>query len=52
MARLGLTNIVYLGEGRYEQDSSRLRQYLVPITADDCLALLKRPPLQTEESPP
>jgi hypothetical protein len=41
MARLGLTYTVYLGEGRYEQDSSRFRQYLVPITADDCLALLK-----------
>jgi hypothetical protein len=41
MARLGLTNTVYLGEGRYELDSSRFRQYLVPITADDCLALLK-----------
>jgi len=41
MARLGLTHTVYLGEGRYEQDSSRFRQYLVPITADDCLALLK-----------
>jgi hypothetical protein len=41
MARLGLVHTVYLGEGRYEQDSSRFRQYLVPITADDCLALLK-----------
>jgi hypothetical protein len=41
MARLGLSNTVYLGEGRYEQDSARFRQYLVPITADDCLALLK-----------
>jgi hypothetical protein len=41
MARLGLANTVYLGEGRYERDSSRFRQYLVPITADDCLALLK-----------
>lgn len=41
MARLGLTNTVYLGEGRYEQDSPRFRQYLVPITADYCLALLK-----------
>jgi hypothetical protein len=41
MARLGLVNTVYLGEGRYERDSSRLRQYLMPITADDCLALLK-----------
>ena len=41
MARLGLTNTVYLGEARYEQDSSRFRQYLVPISADECLALLK-----------
>jgi hypothetical protein len=41
MARLGLPNTVYLGEGRYERDSARVRQYLVPITADDCLALLK-----------
>ena len=40
MARLGLVNTVYLGDGRYERDSSRFRQYLVPITADDCLALL------------
>jgi hypothetical protein len=41
MARLGLKDTVYLGEGRYERDSSRVRQYLVPIAADDCLALLK-----------
>jgi hypothetical protein len=41
MARLGLPNTVYLGEGRYERDSARVRRYLVPITADDCLALLK-----------
>jgi len=41
MARLGLANTVYLGEGRYERDSSRFRQYLVPLSADDCLALLK-----------
>jgi hypothetical protein len=41
MARLGLSNTVYLGEGRFEQDSSRFRQYLVLITADNCLALLK-----------
>jgi hypothetical protein len=32
---------VYLGEGRYERDSSRFRQYLVPLSAEDCLALLK-----------
>jgi hypothetical protein len=41
MARLGLKNTVYLGAGRYEQDSMRFRQYLVPLGADDCLALLK-----------
>jgi hypothetical protein len=41
MARLGLTHTVYLGEGRYDRDSSRFRQYLVPLSADDCLALLK-----------
>ncbi len=41
MARLGLTPTVYLGEGRYERDSSRFRQYLVPLGADECLALLK-----------
>jgi hypothetical protein len=41
MARLGLKNTVYLGIGRYEQDSSRFRQYLVPLGADDCLSLLK-----------
>jgi hypothetical protein len=43
MARLGLKNMVYLGAGRYEQNSARFRfqQYLVPLGADDCLALLK-----------
>jgi hypothetical protein len=41
MARLGLKNTVYLGAGRYEQDSARFLQYLVPLGADDCLALLK-----------
>lgn len=41
MARLGLANTVYLGEGRYERDSSRFRQYVAPLSADDCLALLK-----------
>jgi hypothetical protein len=41
MARLGLPNTVYLGDGRYERDSARVRQYLVPITADECRALLK-----------
>jgi hypothetical protein len=41
MARLGLKDTVYLGAGRYEQDSACFRQYLVPLGADDCLALLK-----------
>jgi len=41
MARLGLANTVYLGDGRYETDSSRFRPYLVLISADECLALLK-----------
>lgn len=41
MARLGLANTVYLGQGRYERDSSRFRQFLVLLSADDCLALLK-----------
>jgi hypothetical protein len=41
MARLGLKDTVYLGAGRYEQDSLRFRQYLVLISADDCLALLR-----------
>jgi hypothetical protein len=40
MARLGLTNTVYLGEGAYE-DSARFRKYLVRISADECLAMLK-----------
>jgi hypothetical protein len=41
MARLGLAYTVYLGEGRYEKDSARVRQYLMIISADECLALLK-----------
>jgi hypothetical protein len=41
MARLGLVNTAYLGEGRYEKDSARFRQHLVPLGADDCLAMLK-----------
>ncbi|MCU0922620.1 MAG: hypothetical protein MUF16_20245 [Burkholderiaceae bacterium] len=41
MARLGLAHTVYLGDGLYERDSSRFRQNLVLISADDCLALLK-----------
>jgi hypothetical protein len=41
MARLGLKETVYLGAGRYERHSMRFRQYLVPLSADDCLALLK-----------
>lgn len=41
MASLGLVNTVYLGRGRYEEDSSRFRQYLVRISADECIELLK-----------
>ncbi len=41
MARLGLKDTVYLGDGTYEKDSALFRKYLVPITADECVALLK-----------
>jgi hypothetical protein len=41
MARFGMTNTVYLGDGTYEKDSSRFRQYLSLISADECLALMK-----------
>jgi hypothetical protein len=41
MARLGMSNTVYLGDGSYEKDSSRFRQYLWLISADECLALMK-----------
>ncbi len=40
MAHLGMTNTVYLGDGAYE-DSLRFRKYLVHISADECLAMLK-----------
>ncbi len=40
MARLGMTNTVYLGNGAYE-DSARFRKYLVRISAEECLAILK-----------
>jgi hypothetical protein len=53
MARLGLANTVYLGTGRYEQDSARFRQYLVPLSADDCLGLLNgsAPPTRKDTPP-
>jgi hypothetical protein len=41
MARLGMPNTVYLGDGVYERDAALLRKYLVPITAQECLDLLK-----------
>jgi hypothetical protein len=41
MAGFGMTNTVYLGDGTYEKDSSRFRQYLWLISADECLALMK-----------
>lgn len=40
MARFGLTNTVYLGDDAYE-NSSRFRKYLVRISAEECLAMLK-----------
>lgn len=40
MARLGLTNTVYLGNAAYE-DSARFQKYLMRISADECLAMLK-----------
>ncbi|WP_374407117.1 hypothetical protein [Hydrogenophaga sp.] len=41
MERLGLRPTVYLGEGRYEQDSARFRQNLVLLGADECRAMMK-----------
>lgn len=41
MARLGLKNTVYLGAGSYERNSALFQKYLVPITADECTALLR-----------
>jgi hypothetical protein len=41
MVRLGMNNITYLDDGVYEKSSVRVKQHLVTITADDCLALLK-----------
>ena len=40
MARMGLVNTVYLGEGRYERDSTRFGQNLMLITAEECRDLL------------
>lgn len=41
MARLGMPNTVYLGNSPYEQHSSRFRKYLVRISAEECLSMLK-----------
>jgi hypothetical protein len=41
MARFGMTNTVYQGDGAYEKDSTRFQQYLMRISADECLELLK-----------
>lgn len=41
MARFGMTHTVYLDDGAYETDSARFRKYLVPISADECLAMLE-----------
>jgi hypothetical protein len=40
MVRLGLANTVYLGSGRYEQDSAGFLRYLARISAEDCRQLL------------
>ncbi|UXB09964.1 hypothetical protein GP476_00165 (plasmid) [Aeromonas dhakensis] len=39
MARFGMTNTVYLGDGAYE-DSARFQKYLMRISADECQAML------------
>ena len=41
MNRLGLTNISYLGKGRYEQDSKYFKKYLELLGAHDCWSWLK-----------
>lgn len=43
MVRLGLDNTVYLGSGRYEQDSAGFLRYLARISAEDCRQLLPPP---------
>ncbi|KAE9625327.1 hypothetical protein GL272_13990 [Aeromonas veronii] len=40
MARFGMTNTVYLGDGAYE-DSARFQKYLMRISADECQSMLK-----------
>lgn len=40
MARLGLTNTAYLGDGDLETHSARFRQYLVLLSADECWAMM------------
>jgi hypothetical protein len=40
MERLGLAHTSYLGDGAYEANS-RFRKYLVPLTAEECVSLLR-----------
>lgn len=40
MARLGLTNTVYLGDSDFETHSVRFRQYLALLSADECWAMM------------
>ncbi len=46
MARLGLANTVYLGDGAYERDSVLFRKYLGLLGADECLLLLSEKQVQ------
>lgn len=41
MERLGLRPTVYLGQGRYEKDSTRFRQHLILLGADECRSMMK-----------
>jgi len=40
MERMGLVHTSYLGDGAYEANS-RFRKYLVPLTAEECVSLLR-----------
>ncbi len=40
MERFGMVNTTYLGDGAYE-DSSLFRKYVMRLSADECLSLLK-----------
>lgn len=52
MVQLGLANTVYLGSGRYEQDSAGFKRYLAQISAGDCRQLLQPPTPSPEHGTP